>query len=92
MHNTASTSREHFKTFDARGLYELIMIKLREDAGRDWCIADLAHALGLERSTISARLNELKHSGVLEYTGKKRSARTQIMSMHFKLKVQQSLF
>ena len=91
-HQTAPTSREHFKTFVADGLYAVILAKLREDATRDFCIADLADELDLERSTVSARLNELKHQGQLEYTETKKSKCTGIKSMHFRIKLSETLF
>ena len=90
-HATASTSREHFKTFDASGLYAIIRAKLAEDYGQDYCIADLAHALGLERSTVSARLNELRTFGELECTGKKPSKTTGITAYHYRLVIQPTL-
>ena len=34
--------------------------------GSDWSIGELAHHLRMEKSTVSARLNELLHSGELE--------------------------
>lgn len=30
---------------------------------RDWSIGELAHALGMEKSTVSARVNELLYEG-----------------------------
>lgn len=59
-----------------------------EDPTRDWCIADLAAVLGWERSTVSARLNELKHRGELLYTGKKQSDTTGVKAMHFRLRLE----
>jgi len=90
MHQTASTSREAYRNLDAGSLYALILGHMRE--GGEYCIADLAHELHLERSTVSARLNELKHMGKLEYTKKKPSRTTGITSMHWKVKVQPELF
>ena len=34
--------------------------------GGDWSIGEVAHALGLEKSTVSARMNELLATGELE--------------------------
>lgn len=90
MHLVATTSREAYRTLDASSLYALILGHMRE--GGEHCIADLAHDLNLERSTVSARMNELRNSGRLEYTGKKRSRATGVMAMHFKVKLQDSLF
>ncbi len=91
MHNTATTSREHYKTYDASGLHALIKAKMRENAHRDWCIADMAEATNIDKSTISARMNELREYGELEYTGKKPSETTGIVSNHYKLIAQPSL-
>ena len=79
----AQTSKEHFRTFDAGSLYSLIRKTMFNG---EYCIADLSQELGLEKSTVSTRLNELKNYGELEYTGKKPSHSTGIMSMHFRLK------
>lgn len=37
-----------------------------EDSGGDWSIGEIAHALGLEKSTVSARINELLATESLE--------------------------
>ena len=89
-HLTATTSREAYRHLDASSLYELILSLMRE--GGEWCISDAAFELHLERSTTSARFNELKHMGKLEYAGKKPSRRTGINSMHWKVKTQETLF
>jgi Mn-dependent DtxR family transcriptional regulator len=89
-HLTAQTSLEAYRTLDASGLYALILGLMRE--GGEWCIADAASELHLERSTVSARMNELRHMGKLEYAGKKKSRRTGIKSMHWRIKSQETLF
>ncbi|TFH72379.1 transcriptional regulator [Gammaproteobacteria bacterium LSUCC0112] len=89
-HNTAQTSVEAYRHYDASSLYSLILGLMRD--GGEWCISDLGEELGIERSTISARMNELRNMGKFEYAGKKPSRRTGIKSMHFKLRVQDSLF
>lgn len=91
MHATASTSRDHYRTYDASGLYALIKGKMRDNAERDWCIADLSADLGIDKSTISARLNELRDYGELEYTGKKPSQATGVTANHYRLTVQPTL-
>lgn len=83
------TSIEAYRHLDASSLYDLILGLLRE--GGEWCISDVADELHLERSTVSARLNELKHMGRLEYAGKKPSRRTGIMSMHWKIQLQEEI-
>lgn len=91
-HRTAKTSLEHFKTFDAGGEYAVILAKLGEDTTRDFCIADLAKELGWDKSTVSARLNELKHLEKIEYTESKKSKTTGVKAMHWRLKVTDTLF
>jgi Mn-dependent DtxR family transcriptional regulator len=85
-----STSIEAYRNLDAGSLYALILGHLRD--GKETCIADLAHELHLERSTVSARMNELKNMGKLQYVGKRKSHTTGITAMHFKLKTQESLW
>ena len=91
MHQTATTSLEQYKKLDTGDLCSKILSHMRERA-IELCIADLANELHLERSTVSARLNELKHMGMLEYAGKKPSKKTGITSMHWKVKMQETLF
>lgn len=78
------TSKNAYRNLDASSLYKIILDLLHD--GGEWCIADIANELGLERSTVSARLNELKHMGSLEYVGKKKSSTTGITAMHWKAK------
>ena len=44
------------------------------------CIADIAHNLGWERSTVSGRMNELKELGKIVFVGKRKSKTTNITS------------
>lgn len=89
-HLTASTSIEAYRNLDTSSLCEHILSLLRE--GGEWCIADIGDELHMERSTVSARMNELKHDGKLEYAGKKPSRKTGITSMHWKVKIQPELW
>lgn len=91
MHNTSQTSVEHYKTLNAAGQYDLIRWAMRQNPERDWCIADMAAALDFEKSTMSARFNELREFGELEFTEQKLSRSTGIRSNHYKLKLQPSL-
>lgn len=88
-HNTAPTSHEVYRTLDTSEQERQVLAFLGD---KESCIADVAKALGMERSTISARMNELKNMGLLEYTGKKKSQSTGVMAMHFRAKVQNPLF
>ena len=91
-HRTATTSRDHYKTFVATGLYKLILDHMGRNADRPYCIADIADELGLERSTVAARFNELKRQGIISYAGKHRSKKTGILAMHFRLPIRDTLF
>lgn len=84
MHATAQTSLEHYKTYNAQGLYRLITDHMARHP-KPFCIADLSDELNLDKSTISARLNELKHLGRIHYAGKAPSRTTGVKSMMWTL-------
>ncbi len=46
--------------------------------GGDWSIGELAHALALEKSTVSARVNELRKGGFLVLADKRKDRRSGI--------------
>lgn len=88
-----NTSLEAYKKLDAGGLYTVIIDYLRSIYPDSSCIADIAHAKGLERSTVSARMTELKNSStLLVYDGKRPSKRTGIKAMHWKCPPTDTLF
>ena len=87
---TTITSRLAYKEVDRLSWYSRIRRHMLD--GSEWCIADLAHELHAEKSTISARLNEMREDDSIEETSKKRSKTTGIMSNHYKLRQQDSLF
>lgn len=49
-----------------------------EARGGDWSIGEVAHALGLEKSTVSARMNELIEAGSLVEKCRRRDRRSGI--------------
>lgn len=51
----------------AAGQHAMILAHIEQHGG-DWSIGELARALGLEKSTISARLNELLNDDTLTAT------------------------
>lgn len=91
-HQTASTSIAHFRNYDAAGWYHCILSLMREEPERDFCIADMARLLDAEKSTLSARLNELHRYGDIEYTTTKPSHTTGVKSKHFRIKMQPTMF
>ena len=48
------------------------------DHGWNWSIGELAHAMGLEKSTVSARVNECLHAGELQEKPKRADRRSGI--------------
>jgi len=58
----ADTSIDAFHAHKANGRameQQKRIVAFIEKRGGDWSIGELAHALGLEKSTVSARVNEL---------------------------------
>lgn len=93
MHQVTQTSVEAYKQLDAKGQYTVIINHLRDIYPESSCIADIATALGMERSTVSARLNELKNdTEKLVYAGKKPSKRTGIKAIHWQSPPSDTLF
>lgn len=86
------TSIEAYKGVAKDEWYGRILAIMREAPDLPFCIADLAHAMNAEKSTISARLNEMRKLGMIEETAKARSRTTGILSQHYKLKLQDSLW
>jgi uncharacterized protein YidB (DUF937 family) len=93
MNHVPTTQLDAFRKLDAADQYNAILGYLRSISPTSSCIADIAHALGMERSTVSARLNELKnHTNKLTFDGKRPSQRTGITAMHWKVLPQDTLF
>ena len=71
--NQTDTAIASFHSLGAKGAAQrdriLMFIKAR---GGSWSIGELAEALEMQKSTISARVNELLHSGDLEDKGRRR--------------------
>ena len=76
------TSRAAYEKLDINRQQRLIMEALW-DMG-EGCIADVAAYLKWERSTVSARLNELYGMGKIDETGKRPSKRTGVSGMHYR--------
>jgi len=90
---TASqTSRAAYQNVSFDDWYARILAIMRRDVGVHWCIADMAQELHAEKSTVSARLNEMKNLRIIEEAPKARSRSTGILAYHYKVKIQESLF
>lgn len=67
--NQTDTSCAAFHTHAESGMWArqrekiLSFIEGEQFNKRDWSIGELAHALGMEKSTVSARVNELLYEG-----------------------------
>lgn len=89
---TASqTSRAAYANVAFDEWFDRIETVMRRDPERPWCIADLASEMNAEKSTISARLNEMLNDKRIERTEKMRSRTTAVLAYHYKLKIQPSL-
>ena len=72
---------------------ERVIAQLKIDGRDGSCIADLSYVLGLDKSTMSARFNELKKAGKIEMVNKRPSKTTGITSEHWRLtKFNETLF
>ncbi len=74
----AETSIRAYRSQDFTSLQDAVLQALKELG--ESCIADVAAYLNLERSTVAARLNELKKAGALVFVGKRKSETTGITS------------
>lgn len=68
--------REHVIRNLAKPQYDRILNSMRED--RDYSLSELSVLTGIEKSTISARINELRAVGRIETAEKRRCSVTQI--------------
>jgi len=54
------------------------IVRFIANCGGDWSIGELANAMGLEKSTVSARINECLHSGELQVKPRRADRRSGI--------------
>lgn len=80
------TSIEAFKQVDLNAQERIILIAISEFLTAGGCIADVAAHLGMQRSTVAARMNHLKKLGEIYFIGKKPSATTGITAEHYRVK------
>ena len=77
------TSIDAYHSQDFSHLQQEVLSALRVLG--EGCISDIAAYLNLERCTVAARLNELKHAGAIVFLGKRKSQRTGIMSEFWRI-------
>lgn len=90
--SVASTSKLANKTVNREMWYDRITRVMRNNPDTTYCIADLAQVLNAEKSTVSARLNEMATLKLIQYAGKQRSRTTGLMSKHYQLMFAETLF
>ena len=78
------TSIEAYRLADINGQQQEVFTALRILG--EACISDIAAYLNWERSTVSARMNELKDKGCIVFVCKRKSSRTGIMSEHYRIR------
>lgn len=81
--NVRQTSIEAYKNLDACKSRKTIVNALKRV--KSSCIADLAVKLNMDKSGVSARLNELAAAGIIELDGRKPSRATKIKANHWRL-------
>lgn len=88
----ATTSKQANVNVNRDMWYDRITRLFQKYPINTFCIADVAEMLNAEKSTVSARLNEMTVLHMIQYVEKKRSRTTGLMSKHYQLKVQGTLF
>lgn len=84
------TSIEAYHTLDLNPQHRAIMDALQAlDAS---CIADLADYLGWQKSTVAARLNELKHDERIMLVEKRKSETTKVVAEFWRVRSLGMLF
>jgi len=77
----AETARAAFHAHQDTGkasTQRIRIVNFITDHGGNWSIGELAHAMGLEKSTVSARVNECLHAGELQDKPKRADRRSGI--------------
>lgn len=77
------TSKDAYKNVDTKKQQARIMYAL--NYLQSSCIADIASFLELDKSTVSARMKELKDDGAIVFDCKKKSKATGITADHYRL-------
>jgi len=67
---------DHSRSGAAAGQREKILNLLEMNPRLDWSIGEIAYAMGMEKSTVSARINELLAVGELEERPRRKDRRS----------------
>lgn len=71
---------------------EAILRQIGFDGCNGSCIADISYITGIDKSSVSARFNELKKDGKIEMVNKRPSKTTRITAEHWRLVFNETLF
>ncbi|GAG29425.1 unnamed protein product, partial [marine sediment metagenome] len=82
MTQTTHTSREALKQVDTASQQKRIVGAFRVLGVS--CIADVATWMRWEKSTVAARMNELRKLEILVFVDKRKSRRTGVLSDHWR--------
>ncbi len=88
----ASTSKLANRNVHRDMWYDRIARVMKNSPRNAFCIADIAKLMNAEKSTISARLNEMVTLEIIQYAGTQRSESTGVMSKHYQLVTTDTLF
>jgi len=78
------TSKEAYHKLKTKTLLKRVLEQIKLDGDSGSCIADIAYVLGLEKSTVSPRFDELKKMRAIVLAGKRPSKATRINSEHWR--------
>ena len=88
------TSRDAYKdpvsSFEDTQI-DIIWVLMRKNMSVTWSISEVAFALHMEKSTVSARMNMMKKMSKIEFAGKRKSRVTNVLVETWRLKLQESL-
>jgi DNA-binding transcriptional regulator GbsR (MarR family) len=80
------TSRRALETVNKHEWYGRIVALMRKHPKKDWCISEIANALGEQKSSVSPRLGEMRAYGWITKNGERKSRITNINSVVYVLR------
>lgn len=88
--NQSETAIKHYHNVVKPAKHrQIATILLEMTLGTDWTIGEIAHALGMEKSTVSARRAEMLASGRIVKGEKRHCRQSGVMCETVKLKITQ---